>query len=124
MKSSIFLTTVAVVLAVTGVALLFAPSEVASAIERESSPLMAQLLGASLIGAGAANWLARRSSVGGIYGRSIVVGNMVLFGISALVSARAYVSHGGAQLLALAIIAAVISAGFFVLLRSRGISLL
>jgi hypothetical protein len=122
MKSSTFLTTTAGVLAVTGLALLFAPSEVASAIERESSPLMAQLLGACLIGIGAANWLARRSPIGGIYGRSIVVGNMVLFGISALVSARAYVSHRATQLLALAVIAGALSTGFFGLLRSRGIS--
>jgi hypothetical protein len=122
MKSSILLTTTAVGLAVTGVALLLAPSEVASAVGGESSPLIAQLLGASLIGAGAANWLARRSSIGGIYGRSIVVENMVLFGISALVSARAFMSHRATPLLALAVIVGVLAAGFFGLLRSRGIS--
>ena len=47
-------------------------------------PVLGQLLGAALLGFAAANWLARRSMLGGIYGRAVVAGNAAFAFIGAL----------------------------------------
>ena len=57
----------------------FAPAEAGRTLSgAEASDLvLVQLLGAALLGIGAASWVARRSLLGGIYGRAVVVGNQV-----------------------------------------------
>jgi hypothetical protein len=56
--------------------LLFVPDAVSGVFMPGGSggPLV-QLLGAALLGFGAANWIARGAALGGIYGRSVVAGN-------------------------------------------------
>jgi hypothetical protein len=115
MKSSVVLTSAALVLSASGLALVFAPGELTA----ESSAMMAQLLGASLIGLGSADWMARKSSAGGIYGRSLVVANTMTFGISALVMARVLIRQEKLELLVAAAVAAILCAGFLYLLSSH-----
>ncbi len=47
-------------------------------------PVLAQLLGAAVLGGASANWTARGSALGGIYGRAVVVGNQTHLTIGAL----------------------------------------
>ena len=75
----------AVCLGIAGSVLLFAPVEAGSVLMPGSSrPLPVQLLGGALVGYGIANWTARGSALGGIYGRSVVAGNQAHFMIGAL----------------------------------------
>ena len=85
--------------AALGLLLLFAPEEVARAIlpgpeDRPDKPLV-QLLGTALLGFGAANWVARRSVLGGIYGRAIVAGNQTHLTMGALALLARGVATGG-----------------------------
>ena len=54
-------------------------------------PLLVQLLGALLFGFAMLNWLAKDMSIGGIYGRPIIVGNLAHFVIGALTLLKASV---------------------------------
>lgn len=76
----------AVLLALCGAAFLFAPGEVGALVGDGdvTVPQLAQLFGAALLGFGAANWIARRSMLGGIYGRSVVAGNLAFAFVGAL----------------------------------------
>lgn len=73
----------AVLLAVAGATLLFAP-ETGGRLSAPGLPI-AQLFGAALLGFAAMNWVARGSTLGGIYGRAVVAGNYTHFAIGALV---------------------------------------
>lgn len=77
-------------LAVIGLALTFAPQEVAGAARLRGEPLALQLLGAALLGFAVMNWTARGSTLGGIYGRAVVAGNQMHFTVGAL----ALLMHG------------------------------
>lgn len=85
--ASELLTLYATALLLAGVALLFAPEEVGTYTSQAAGghALFVQLLGAAFIGFGAANWIARHSPVGGIYGRAIVLGNQAFSLVGALV---------------------------------------
>ena len=76
---STLITAYAALLAVCGLVLVFAPSEVAASIGAGGGgePALVQVLGAALLGFAAANWAARTSVLGGIYGRAVVGGNQV-----------------------------------------------
>lgn len=86
----------AVFLATVGAALLFAGKEISGAVFRrpDVAPL-ASLLGAALLGFGAMNWTARRSILGGIYGRAVVGGNQAHFVVGAIVLLRHGIASGG-----------------------------
>ena len=90
-------------LAAMGTALLFAGQEVGDALFRrpDVEPL-ASLLGGALLGFSAMNWMVRRSVLGGIYGRAVLVGNHWHFVVGAIVLLKHGIEAGG-------------SAGFFVL---------
>ena len=120
MKSRAILTLAAVVVLGSGGALLFAPAQVTATIAPGAAPLVAQFLAAALLGLGASNWIARSSAVGGIYGRALVVGNGVTFGVAALVAIRAFASHQSAALLTVALISAAFAACFAWLLFRGG----
>ncbi len=77
----------AVVLLMAGVGLLFAPEAFSPIAEGTASqPLvLAQLIGAALLGFGTASWTARKTILGGIYGRAVVVGNQMFAFVGALV---------------------------------------
>src|SRR5688572_8397251 len=83
----------AMVLGTAGLALLFAPSELgrlaAGTDSTAASPITLQLWAAALLGLGATNWIGRGLTLGGIYGRALVVGNLVHWTVGGLVAVRA-----------------------------------
>lgn len=79
-------TATALCLGLVGTMLLFAPDEAGQALMPGSDrPVLVQLLGAALLGYAIANWTARGTLLGGIYGRAIVTGNQMHMMIGALV---------------------------------------
>lgn len=89
-------TAAALSLTAMGAALLFAGKEVGDAVFRrpDVEPL-ASLLGGALVGFGVMNWIARRSTLGGIYGRAVVIGNHWHFVVGAIVLLKDGVVAGG-----------------------------
>lgn len=78
--------------ALLGLALTFAPQELAGAAEGGHSAAMAlllQLLGALYLAWALANWMARHSVIGGIFGHPLALGNLAHYAIGALALARA-----------------------------------
>jgi hypothetical protein len=98
----------ALVLAALGIALLIAPGETTAAIlpGAAAPPILAQLLGAALLGFAAMNWTARGSALGGIYGRAVVAANQAHLVIGALILVRRALD-GGAPTPAYWLLAAV-----------------
>ncbi len=75
----------AVMLGALGIACIFLPQELASALGLpESGAIAIQMLGALYFGFTMLNWTAKSNLLGGIYGRSIVFGNLAHFVIGAL----------------------------------------
>lgn len=111
----------AVLLLLIGSALLFAPEEFGAAIIQADSNqvLFVQLLGASCIGFGATNWVARHSLLGGIYGRAVVAGNQAFSLVGALVL-LGYVSDGLGVGFWLLLAILVYGAGLYGVLLVRG----
>jgi hypothetical protein len=65
-----------------GTAALFAPQEIAALLRAPSegtNPLLVQLLGAGLFALGFLDWVSRFSSIGGIYGRPVLLANFAYF---------------------------------------------
>jgi len=77
-----------------------------------------QLLGAAWLGVAALNWLQRGVRLGGIYGRPVVLANLVLYFVSAMTALRALPSAGpGAWAVAAP---ALVLAGVYAVLLLRG----
>lgn len=87
----------ALLLAALGFAFLFAPSEVqrllAAPDTAAAPPLLLQLWSAGLLGLAAMSWTGRGLTLGGIYGRALVLGNLVHWTVGALVAVRAMLDH-------------------------------
>ncbi len=115
----------AAALAAAGLALLFAADvllpRLAPALPRGAAAGVAwvgQLLGAAWLGVAALNWLQRDTRLGGIYGRPVVLANLVLYLVSALSALRALPTVGrGAWAVAGPALA---GAGVYALLLWRG----
>lgn len=78
----------AVFLAMVGLALTFAPQEILRRLDSDATTwerTVAQLCGALYCGFALMNWMAKGTTLGGIYGRPIVIGNLVHFTMGALV---------------------------------------
>ena len=74
-------------MAAAGLDLLFAPAETLSAFSVGANPLLstvAQIMGALYLGFAMLNWMARRSTIGGIYNRPLVLANLIHFFVGAL----------------------------------------
>jgi hypothetical protein len=85
----------ALCLAIVGAMLLFAPDEASSVLMPGCGhPVLVQLLGAALLGFGAANWIARGAALGGIYGRAVVAGNQTHLTVGALLLVKHIVDVG------------------------------
>src|SRR5919107_5264542 len=98
MISSLVSRVSAALLALAGLALLFA-SDVLLPAAVPGFPVAAawvgQLLGAAWLGVAALNWLQRAAVLGGVYGRPVVLANLALYFVSALSLLRA-VADGAA----------------------------
>ena len=78
-------------LGVVGAALIFAPVEAARAIglpEPDAVGILVQLYGAALFGLAMSGWMVRHSIIGGVFGRSYVVGNAAHAWVGALALGR------------------------------------
>ncbi|MES2356988.1 MAG: hypothetical protein V4529_01470 [Gemmatimonadota bacterium] len=90
------------ILGITAVVLIFAPTELAASIgtphAREITILL-QLYGAALFGLAMTGWMVRGAIVGGIFGRSYVVGNAAHAFVGAFTLARPALEAGAAPVL-------------------------
>ena len=95
----------AAILGAAGVALLFAPAELARLVAgsspgtAQSATLPLQLWAAALLGLAAVDWIGRGLMLGGIYGRALVLGNLVHWFVAALVLLRAALDRPSAPAL-------------------------
>ncbi len=83
MRTDLVIGASAILMGVSGLLLSFAPQETAVALGAEAPAalhgLALQLLGASQLGWAMINWMSRHSRFGGIYGRPLIVGNLLHF---------------------------------------------
>ncbi|MEO8591174.1 MAG: hypothetical protein ABI432_17480 [Flavobacteriales bacterium] len=92
MNTRLLMIASALVMAAIGLSLSFAPEEVFVALGGEASgpwAIILQLCGAMYCGFALINWMAKGAVLGGIYGRPIVMGNLVHFTIGALALLKA-----------------------------------
>lgn len=82
-------TVFAVLLMGAGAALTFLPEEIGGAVFGPDAPtIVLAVLGAALLGLGLLNWTARQSPIGGIYGRPVLLANLVHFTVGGLALLR------------------------------------
>ena len=126
MPPRLVMSATAALLGLAGLTLLFAPAWILSLYGVVLPPpelVLAQLLGAALLGNAIINWLGRQAVLGGIYGRPLMVGNLGHCLIAALVLLRA--AMGGADRPAVWVtlgLYAVCAAGFATLLFRRPVT--
>jgi hypothetical protein len=82
------MTASAVFLGAQGVIASFLPVEILGFLDgiahNRFEAILVQLLGAALLGFAMLNWMARGAPAGGIYGRPIVVGNLVHYTVAGI----------------------------------------
>lgn len=109
----------ALVLGSVGVACLFAPDLVLASIGGDVSPgsmLLAQVLGTLSLGFAVLDWMWKGNRLGGIYGRPIVLANLLHFVSTALLMCKALSREPALRALwPLAAVYAAFVVGFFVL---------
>jgi hypothetical protein len=91
MISSIVSRLSALVLAAGGLAFLFVPDALLGTLVPGLPPSgawLAQLIGAGWLAVAVLNWLQRGAVLGGIYGRPVVLTNLVLYTVTALTVTR------------------------------------
>jgi hypothetical protein len=111
------------VLALGGVALLFAPDVIVPALVPGFPPgalWLAQLLAAAWLGVAALDWLQRATLLGGIYGRPVVLANLVLYFVGDLAVLRALREPGAPRALWLFVVPATLLAVAYGALLLRG----
>lgn len=87
MRSTVVTRVSAIVLALAGIALLFAPVEILARLAPGTPMALAwivQLLAGAWLGLSAMNWMTRFTMVGGVYGRAIVLANATTYFVSAM----------------------------------------
>ncbi len=90
------------ILGAAGVVLIFAPTELANSIGAPHArviTILLQLYGAALFGLAMTGWMVRGAIVGGVFGRSYVVGNAAHALVGAFTLARPALEAGAAPLL-------------------------
>ena len=96
MNTKLIMTSCAIILAVMGLSLTFAPDEILTALNFDSSKsitLIFQLLGALYFAFAMVNWNMRTGTIGGIYNRPITLGNFTHFLIGALALVKSVFSN-------------------------------
>lgn len=82
----------AAVLAAGGIALLFSADTILPALAPGfpgHASWLGQIVGAGWLAVAALNWLSRSTLIGGIYGRPVVLTNLILYFIGSMVLLRA-----------------------------------
>jgi hypothetical protein len=123
MNTKILMTASALVLALLGIGVLFAPQELLTYLGAPPSgflPPLVQLLAAAFLGQAMTNWAVKGSKVGGIYNRPIAVGNLMHFTVGAITlihfSAHA---HMPTPVIAIAVIYTLLAIAFGVVVFGR-----
>jgi hypothetical protein len=83
----------ALVYGATGLGLIFLPVEIVSAIGAGAAPAgvwMAQITGAALFALSQLNWMQRFAKVGGIFGRPVLIPNVVFATVAFFASVRSW----------------------------------
>ena len=96
MNSKVVMTGATIVLSLAGLACLFFPKEIFKLYDpstENAQGLLVQLLGAGFLGFAALDWISRRSLLGGIYGRPVVVANHTHFVLGSLLMIRRAISQ-------------------------------
>lgn len=87
---------IALIYFLLGLGLFFVPEELLRISEQESSPFSVwtlQLLGAALLGLGWMNYLNKTAVMGGIYGRPLVLQNLMFAFPSFIFSVKSWMAH-------------------------------
>ncbi|MGZ8376494.1 MAG: hypothetical protein ACXWZS_14020 [Gemmatirosa sp.] len=123
MISSLVARSSAAVLLVGGLALIFASDVLLPALVPGypvSGAWLGQLLGAAWLGVATLNWLQRGALLGGIYGRPVVLANLVLYVVGALSLLRALREPGAPRAMWGLVVPAVLLAVVYGVLLLRG----
>lgn len=115
MNAKILMVASSAILAVSGLAALIAPHELAAALGSPvtGSGIAIQLLGGVYFAFAITNWTAKDKPIGGIYSRPLSLGNFVHFMIGALVLLnRVLAGEISAALVAAGAVYAVLAIGF------------
>ncbi|MEM9053196.1 MAG: hypothetical protein AAGC47_14175 [Bacteroidota bacterium] len=92
MNSRIIMTSSSIFLGLMGLSFTFLPEELVNFLsdtQNQSSILFVQILGSMYFGFAMLNWMTRKSPIGGIYGRPLVIGNLVHFMVSSIALIKA-----------------------------------
>ena len=76
MNSKIIITSYAILMAIAGIAMLFLGDEVMALLNVPSSQLVNALIAALYFGFATTNWHSKNLTIGGVYGRPLVLGNL------------------------------------------------
>lgn len=106
----------ATLLALTGLAVSFAPTEFLGALGVAASdpmPVLLKLMGGLYLGFALVNWTAKDNMIGGIYARPIAIGNFLHFFVGTLSLAKQQLTGEFSVILVSALVAYGILAGLF-----------
>lgn len=111
-------------LGIIGVGLTFMPLEIGGYLSTDISQisvLTLQLLGAVYVGFAMLNWMTRNNPIGGIYGKPLLIGNLVHFLVSslALIKIVGSVKNHFEIMLAFTIIYSLFTLGFIFAFRTN-----
>lgn len=117
----IIMTVAALLLALWGGALLFAPDELLPLYGVDgTASIVLQQFGIALLALALANWIACASALGGIYGRAVVSGNLLYFGATFLLYCGVLLDGGsGLMLWSHLIVSGVLGVLFALMLFGR-----
>jgi hypothetical protein len=90
-RTKLLLTASAVFMGLAGVGATFMPHELLVHVRQPEAPILVvfiQALGALYLAFAMLNWMSRGATIGGIYGRPLVVANLVHFMMVAIVLVR------------------------------------
>lgn len=114
-KSRVLLAASGLTMAVAGLAGSFLPHEILRYAGVDATgvlPAIVQLHAAVLVGFGAMNWMSKDSLIGGIYGRPLVIGNLLHFVMGALALLKAVSAGMPAGFIGVTAIYALFAIGF------------
>lgn len=127
MNTKILMIATALYLGIAGLGLTFLPEEIANFFGGDSNRtfiLALQILGALYLGFGMMNWMARKSTIGGIYSRPLVFGNLLHFVVSAFALIKMVGKYSETQftvMIAITILYSIFALGFGYVLRTSPI---
>jgi hypothetical protein len=113
----------ALVLLVAGAALLFAADEILPRVIPEfpaAAAWLGQVLGSAWLAVAALNWLNKGARLGGIYGRPVVLTNVVLYFISGMALLKVAVLPAAPAVVIASAFVCVAFAGLYGWLMFRG----